>query len=70
MTYTVTISELVTNPIVLNNPYHVIGNNVALRNGKRYTLTVKAHSNSLESAEYTEEFRTVVTRKKDQLESY
>lgn len=63
--YTVTISELVKNPTVVNNPFYVIGGNAAL-NGKRYTLTVKAHSNSLESAEYTEVFRTMITSKRDQ----
>ncbi|VDI08054.1 Hypothetical predicted protein [Mytilus galloprovincialis] len=62
MSYTLTISELVINPVTVNVPSYVIGNNAALRNGHRYTLTVKAHSNSLESAEYTEEFRTVITR--------
>ncbi|XP_052089967.1 tyrosine-protein phosphatase Lar-like [Mytilus californianus] len=61
MSYTVTISELVINPAVVNVPSYVIGGNVA-KNGHRYTLTVKAHSNSLESAEYTEEFRTVITQ--------
>ncbi|VDI18095.1 Hypothetical predicted protein [Mytilus galloprovincialis] len=61
MYYTVTISELVTNPTTVYVPYQVIGGNVA-KNGYRYTLTVKAHSNSLESAEYTEVFRTVITK--------
>lgn len=69
MSYTVTISELVTNSPVVNNPFYVIGGYVA-KNGYRYTLSVKAHSNNLESAEYTAEFRTVITRKRDQLVSY
>ncbi|VDI48789.1 Hypothetical predicted protein, partial [Mytilus galloprovincialis] len=60
--YTITISELVINSATVNAPSYVISNNAALRNGHRYTLTVKAHSNSLESAEYTEEFRTVITK--------
>ncbi|CAG2236635.1 PTPB [Mytilus edulis] len=60
--YTVTISELVINPATVNAPSYMIGGNAALRNGHRYTLTVKAHSNSLESAEYTVMFRTVITR--------
>ncbi|XP_063402382.1 tyrosine-protein phosphatase 10D-like [Mytilus trossulus] len=61
MSYTVTISELVTTPTKVYVPYQVIGGYVA-KNGYRYTLTVKAHSNSLESAEYTEVFRTVITQ--------
>ncbi|CAC5355928.1 unnamed protein product [Mytilus coruscus] len=55
------ISELGINPAVVNVPSYVIGGNVA-KNGHRYTFTVKAHSNSLESAEYTEVFRTVITQ--------
>ncbi|CAG2200546.1 unnamed protein product [Mytilus edulis] len=61
MFYTVTISELVTNPTVVNNPFYITRGNVA-KNGYRYTLTVKANSNSLESGEYIEKFRTVITQ--------